>query len=146
MFILPNRDPAILQPRDEEILEEVVGRITSELKESVIAQGLKSIEYTTYHDGDDRRVMFVFHAVGKPQAPMAEFERVLAMRFTQILWEGFGKRCLPVGFAPEDDKFRPWTDGEPDYLLGREDKPRSGAPDALPEGLAGDDDRPKRAR
>lgn len=135
MFVLPNRDPALLERHEEDMFESVVRTLTSELKESIVAHGVRSIEYTTYQDDAGRRVAFGFHPVGKPQVPIDEFERVLAMRFVQILWEKFEKRCLPVGMDPDDDEFRPWSDGTPDYVLGREDRPEPGA-DALPEGLA----------
>ncbi len=141
MLVMPNRDPAVLEPEDEEMLEQVVAAISQELGQSVIARGVNSIDYRTYCDAEDRPCMFEFTPRGRPQVPIQEFERVLAMRFVQIMWETRQKRCLALGLDPKDDRFRPWPDGAPDYILGLQDNPD--AVQALPDGLL-DDTAPSR--
>ena len=145
MFVFPNRDPAQLDRSEEEMLEAVVHEMTSELKESLVAKGVTSIEYRGYSVEGGDRVAFEFYPLGKPQIPIGEFERVLAMRFVQVLWESHGKRCLPLPAESGDDKFIPWKDGEPEYVLTREERPEPAA-QALPEGLSEEDRAAKRVR
>jgi len=143
MFVMANRDPAFMKPGEEEILESVVRDMSAELGESVVARGVRSLEYSVYHDEQGRHVMFEFHNVGAPQVSVKEFERVLAMRFVQVLWEKYRKRCLPVGLPQEDLKFVTWPEGPIDFVLGREGK--SEREDALPPGLSQEDRPPVRA-
>lgn len=134
MFVVPNRDPALLKPEEVQTLEAVIHAISAELGESVVARGIKRLDYRVYDDDQGRSVMLEFYAVGAPQIPMDEFERVLAMRFVQVLWETHELRCLPLGLAEKDRKFLPWADGPVDFVIGGE---RTDSQEqALPLGLS----------
>jgi len=119
MFVIPNSEDPGLAPEEESAFEAVISAISAELAESVIARGVRSIDFLTYTNDAGEHVVFEFRPAGTPQVPIDEFERVLAMRFVQILWEQHGKRCLPVGLAKGDRKFVPWPEGRPDYILAK---------------------------
>lgn len=134
MVIIPNSDDPRITDEEESLLESVVHEISAELGESVVARGVRSIEFTTYQNDDGRKVMFEFRPIGTPQVDPGEFQRVLAMRFVQLLWERHGKRCLAMGVDPDDQKFSPWPEGDVDYVLATQPASRA-APDILPTGL-----------
>jgi hypothetical protein len=135
VYVIPNSDDPHLSEGDEEAFEATVREISRELGESVMARGVTSIEYTTYTDAEGRRAFFEFRTVGSPKGAEADFQRVLAMRFVQVLWERHGRRCLPVGLSSEDERFMPWSGGRPDFILARK---LADGMDALPPGLAAD--------
>ena len=134
MLVVPNRDPALLEPQEEETLEAVIHAISAELGDSVVARGVKRLDYRIYHDDQDRPAMFEFFPVGTPQIPMDEFERVLVMRFVQVLWEAHERRCLPLALTEKDRKFLPWRDGTVDFVIGGERT--ESQEQALPLGLS----------
>ena len=137
MIVIRNSESPALTAEEEQMFESVVRDISADLAESVVARGVKSLDYLTYSDEQGRRVAFEFRPAGVPQVPLAEFQRVLSMRFVQILWERYGKRCLPVGLEKKDESFTPWQGGQPDYVLAQQ--PTDGESGALPPGLAGPD-------
>jgi len=133
MFVIPNSETPSLTSEEEGMFESVVQVISSELSESVVARGVTSIDYVTYSNANGDRIAFEFKTAGMPQVRLEEFQRVLAMRFVQILWERHGKRCLPVGIESKDEKFAPWPDGRPDYIVARQ--PTEAEAGVLPPGL-----------
>ena len=73
MIVIPNSDDPEITPEEEQVFESVVDALTAELSKSIIARGVRSIEFTTYENESGRKVMFEFRPVGVPQVNPDEF-------------------------------------------------------------------------